>query len=172
LGDISITGTDVFTYGNSNVFTLTESNVNTVTRVYRNNIDMGDSEFGWNSDTNKVTITLGLTSGDNIQIEYTYYPNYSSTEIQAYARAALVHLSANNYYTYEEVDSTIYPDPSEKDVNLIAMVASLLIEPDNKTYRLPDVSVNVPKDLPTHEKIRRTIMIAKKSINGWIDIIG
>ncbi|MBY9002228.1 MAG: hypothetical protein KGD64_15010, partial [Candidatus Heimdallarchaeota archaeon] len=45
-------------------------------------VDMDDSEIAYDSATNKVTITLGLTSGDTVQVEYTYYPNYSDTEIQ------------------------------------------------------------------------------------------
>ena len=166
IGDNSITGTDIFTYTSSNVFTLTESNVNSVVRTYLNNVEMGDSELSYDSTTNKVTITLGLSSGDTVEIEYTYYPNYSSTEIQNYIQAALTHISICNYKTWVVENFTIYPEPSDSEENLIAMIAALLIKPDNKSYRLPDISVMVPKDLPLHDKIRKTISIFKRNSHG------
>ena len=166
VGDNSITSTDIFTYANSNVFTLTEDNVISVEKVYLNNVDMGDSEFAYDSTTNKVTVNLTMLSGDTVQIEYTCYPNFSSTIIQAYIRAALIHISGNNYKDFIEEASYIFPEPNTREENLISLVASLLIEPDNKTYRLPDVSLVVPKDLPTNQKISRTIVLFKKDGHG------
>ena len=171
LGDVSTTGTDIFTYTTSNVFTLTESNGISVVRVYLNNVEMGASELAYDSTTNKVTVYLTMSSGDTVQLEYTYYPNYSDTEIENYVQAALVHISAANIREYVVESSTLYPEPDLRTQNLIVMVTSLLIEPDNKTYRLPDVTVVVPRDLSTHEKIRRTISIYKKNIHGVFGVL-
>jgi hypothetical protein len=162
---------DVFTYSTSSVFTLTEDNPISVSTVTVNDVDIGDSNWSFSATTNKVTITSSLSSGDTVEITYTYYPNYSSTEVQNYIRAALIHISANNYKDFKVEDSTIYPEPETREENLIAAITALLIEPDNKSYRLPDVSVSVPKDLPTHEKIRRTITVFKKNVHGLFDVI-
>jgi len=166
LGDIPTTGTDMFTYTTSNVFTLTESNGISVEGVYLNNEEMGASELAYDSTTNKVTVNLSMNSGDTVQIEYIYYPNFSDTEIEAYIRAALIHISANGLSTIIVENDIFYPDINLKIQNLISMIASLLIEPDNKTYRLPDVTIVVPKDLPVYEKIRRTISIYKHNSHG------
>jgi len=172
IGDSSTSGSDIFTYANSSVFRLTESNPISITQVIKNDAEMDTSEVVFDSDINTVTLSFAMTSGDTIEILYTYYANYSSTEIQNYVQAALVHISAGNYKDFIVVSSTIYPEPNDREENLIAMVTSLLIDPDNKTYRLPDVSVNVPRDLPMHDKIRKTIAIFKKDIHGFLETIG
>ena len=170
VGDGAIAGIDLFEYTTSSVFTLTESNVNSITIVYVNEVEIGDSEYSYDSDLNKLTVNASMDSGDNVNIEYNYYSNYSSTEIQNYVKAAVIHISANNYTTWVVRSSNVYPEPNERDQNLISMVAALLIKPDNKTYRLPDVSVIVPKDLPLHDKIRKTIVIFKRDPYGVIFI--
>jgi len=166
MGDFSKTGVDSFTYTNSNVFTLTEENVISVSTVYLNSAEMGTSETSFDSDTNKATVVLTMLSGDTVEIYYTYYSQYSSTEIQNYIKASLVHLSANILDTYRVVNSSIYPEPNLKTQNVIALITGLLIDPDNKSYRLPDVSIGVPKDLPLHEKIRRVVAMSKRNHHG------
>jgi len=166
--DYAKTGKDIFTYGSSNIFTLTESNVSSVTTVLVNDISSGVS-YTYSSSTNKVTVSSSLTSGDTVEVDYSYYPNYSDTELENYVKNALVYLSISNYYTFtvDTDDDEIYPDPTEKEKNLLAMVAAIIIEPDNKNYRLPDISISVPSSsLPTDEKIRRTIAIMKKNVHG------
>ena len=154
---------DIFTAGASSIFTLTEINPISVSDVLVNDETSGVS-FTFNTSTNKVTITSSLTSGDTIEIQYTYFPNYSSTEIQNYVRASIVHLSVNGYYTFEiGSDDLIYPEPDENEKNLIAMLSAILIEPNNKTYRLPDITVQVPNPLSKEDMIRKTISIFKLS---------
>ncbi len=171
IGDNSSTDTDPFTYTNSNVFILTESNVIAVIRAYLNNVEMGDSELIYDSSTNTVTVNLTMISGDTVQIEYSFYPNLSNNEIQNYVRASLIHISASGVGSFRVEDDTIYPTPNLKMQNLIAMITSLLIQPDNKSYSLPEVRITVPKDLPTHEKIRRTISIFKHDKHGIFDVL-
>ena len=167
LNDNSTSGKDVFTYGSSTIFTLSESNVIAITDVYRNSVASGVTHT-YDSTSNKVTITSSLTSGDTIEIDYTYYPNYSTTELTNYVQAALVHLSICNYYDfeYDSTDDAIYPTPTTKEENIISAIAELLIKPDNKSYKLPDITVNVPDDLPLHDKIRKLISVYKKDSSG------
>jgi len=162
---------DIFTYENSSIFTLTESNVNSVTAVLVNDTELTSGDWSYNSTTNKVTITSSLSVGDTVEIRYTYYPNYSSTEIQNYIQAALVHISANNYKTFIVENDTIYPEPDDREKNLICLITALLINPDNKTIRLPDVSIVAPRDLPLDQKISRAIAIFKNNTHGIMDII-
>jgi hypothetical protein len=173
LGDNSASGSDIFTYGTSAVFSLSEANILSVVDVYRNDVASGVTH-SYNSTTKKVTVTSSLTAGDTVQVDYTYYPNYSNNELTAYAQAALIHLSINNYFnfTYDSTNDQIYPIPEEKEENLIALVAGLLIDPGNRTIRLPDVTIGVPNDLPTDQKISRAIAMYKKDSHGYFDVIG
>ena len=164
INDNSTTGTDLFTYGSTAVFTLTESNAIAITSVSKNDIESGVT-YTYDATTNKVTVTSSLVAGDTIEVIYTYYPNYSSTEIEGYIKAAIVHLSINRYYDWEIEDDTIYPEPEVNEKNLIAMVTAILMKPDNISYRLPDITINAPKDLPTVDKINKTIAIFKRTGN-------
>lgn len=168
LGDFSksLVPGDVFTYGSSSIFTLTEDNPISISKVLINDIEIGDSEYSFDSTSNKVTITKSMVSGDSIEIQYTYYPNYSSTEIQNYIKAATIHISANNYATFVIENSILYPEPTREEENLIAMIAAVLIEPDNKSYSLPDINIKVPSDLPTNQKIKQLISTFKHNIHG------
>ena len=102
LGDIltSMSPGDIFTYSTSSVFTLSETNISSVTTILKNDVELGSGDYTYDSDTNKVTISASLTSGDTIEIRYTYYPNYSDSEIQSYIYASIVHLSINNFYNF------------------------------------------------------------------------
>lgn len=164
---------DIFTYTNDSTFTLTESNVISVNTILHNNTELGSGDWSYDSSTNKVTITTSLTSGDIVEIQYTYYPNYSSMEIKKYIKAALVHISACNYKTFivSGSNDTIYPYPSTEEKYLIALIASILIKPDNKSYALPDVRITMPRDVPTIEKIRQTIATFKHNSAGIFDIL-
>jgi len=172
LDDNSSVGQDVFTYGNNRVFTLSEPNVIAVTDVARNDTSSGVS-YTFNSSTNKVTIGSPLTVGDTINISYSFYPNYSDTEIKNYFKAALVHLSINNYsdIDYDSLSDSFYPTIEDREENLIAIIASTLINPDNRTIRLPDVTIQVPNDLPTNKKISQYIASFKRSGHGVFDVI-
>lgn len=170
IGDTSQNSEDVFEYTTSNVFTLSESNVISVSDVSVNDVSSGIT-YTYSSSTNKVTVTSSLSTGDTVKVQYTSYPSYSSTEIQGHIEAALTYISVFNYYTWEVVNSTIYPEPEPNEANLIALVASLIIDPDNKSYRLPDIGVTVPPDRPLQEKIGSLIGAFKRNSHGVFEII-
>ena len=166
LGDISTTTVDVFTYTTSNVFTLTEDQAISISNVFLNGAEMGTSEVSFDSTTNKATVNLSMTSGDTVEIRYTCYQNYSDSVIEAYIKSALINISMNNYKDFIEEATYIFPEPDTREINLISFVTGLLIEPDNKTYRLPDVTIVAPKDLPMHDKISKFICVFKKNTHG------
>jgi len=173
IDDNLTTVSDLFTYDNSAIFTLTENNVVTITDVYKNDISSAVIHT-YSSTTGKVTISSSLTSGDSIKVEYTCYQNYSDTEITAYIQAALIHLSINNYYNfnYDSTTDSIYPTPDDKEENLIALVTSILIDPDNRSIRLKDLNISNAKDYPTDQKIAKIIGRFKKDGHGVFDILG
>ena len=170
INDISTTDTDIFTYTTSNVFTLTESNVISVSSVAVNDVTSG-VDYTYDSSTNQITISSSLSSGDVVKITYSYYPNYSSTEIKSYIYSALYYLSVFNYYTFSVEGDSVYPEPEDNEANLIAVITAILIEPDNKSYRLPNLSIIAPRDLPKEEKIKRIVATFKKNSHGLFDII-
>lgn len=167
-------GKDIFTYDADNIFTLTESAVVSVSSVFKNGTELSSGEWSYDSSTNKVTVTASLSSGDAIEIQYTYYSNYSNTEIENYVRVAITYLSVFNYYTFEiEADGDIWPEPEENEKHLLAMITAILMKPDNKSYRLPDMSIIVPRgSLPTRDMIQKTVAIFKRNASGIFEIVG
>ncbi len=171
LNDISKTGSDIFTYENSSVFTITESNTTDVLSVFKNDIELESGDWSYNSSNNKVTVSVSCTSGDTIEIQYTYYQNYSSNELQAYTRAAIVQISNNNYKTWIIQNSSIYPDPEENEINLIATVTAILADPPQQSLRLPDITINFPNELNAYDKISKVISILKRNTTGVFNVL-
>ncbi len=171
IDDNLLSDSDIHTYANSDVFTISEENVSEVSALYVNDVDYGDAN--WTYSAGKVTLdtSSGISTGDTIEITYTYYPNYSATQIDNYTRAALIHISVNNYTDFiVESGDVINPEPDDAEKNLISLVTSILIEPQNRTVRMPDFTIAVPNDLPTDKKISRTIALFKKNSHGIFDI--
>jgi hypothetical protein len=166
-------GTDIFTYGSSDIFTLTELNISAVTTVFKNDVELDSGDWSYDSDTNKLTLSVsGVSSGDVIQVDYTYYPNYSLAELQNYIQASILQLSINNFKTFVVNSTNINPEPTEREQNLIAAIAGILIRPGNITYRLPDITYTVPStSLTKEEMIRKVIGIYKKDSHGIFNLI-
>ena len=165
---------DIFTYTTSAVFTLSEPNAVSVSSVLQNDSELSSSDYSYDSSTNKVTISASLTSGDTIEVQYTHFPDFSNNEVDSAIRAAVVHLSIKNFYTFEiGSDDYVYPEPLDSEQNLIAFVASIILKPDNKSYRLPDISITMPAGtLPLDNIISRAIAIFKNNTHGVFSIIG
>ena len=163
--DLPTNAVDIITYTTTPIFTLTESNPISITDVLVNGHSSGVT-YTTSADKTQVTITSSLTALDIVEIDYTCYKNWSDTEIQGYVQAAIFHVSVNNIVTFKIVNNTMYPEPLDEQANLIAMIASILINPQNISYRMPDVAVTVPKDLPTIDKVRKVIHTYKKDGPG------
>jgi len=174
INDSSKNSKDVFIYGSSSNFSLSENNVSDIDTIYINDsvdpLDSGDYEF--NGDTEKVSLSVsGIATGDVIEMNYTY-TKYSDTELNGYIRSALVHLSANNFYTFTESSEVIYPTPSKRELDLIAMITSVLIQGTTSQIRLPDLVLQFNEKLSVSDKIKKIISCFKKDNVGSFDVVG
>ncbi len=168
VGDISKKDSEPFTYSTLNVFVLTESNIIDIVRVQKNGVALGSGEWSYDSLTNEITVTASLISGDNVLVDFTYYPKYSDTEIRAYMEGALVYITVH-YCTDFEIendldDYEIYPTPSNKETDMIALVASILIKPNYSEYKLPNVTIKYPKFDDKDKKIWKLVQSLVKRI--------
>jgi len=164
---------EVFTYTNSNIFTLSEEHVNTVLKVLKNNIELGSGEYAYDSDTNKITISMPsgneLENGDIIEVDYNFY-KYSEDELSAYVKGAIVWISifSHDDNDIEIEDDEIYPTIDNKTSDLVALIASILINPDYTSYKLPNLTVTYYQKLSKEDKIEKLI----KKFNYSVGIIG
>ena len=172
LGDEIRNGVDIAQYNISSVFSLSEPNTQTVESVAVNDVTSG-VVYTYDSTLQKVTITSSLLTDDIIEINYTCYSNYSDSELIGYIKHALGYISVNPYADWQiKDDDNIYPTPKFAEQNLIAMVAAVIIDPDNKTIRTPDFSVTVKNPMSTADLIGKIIAIFKKSPAGLFTILG
>jgi len=176
LNEGSVRQSDPFTFENSRTFTLSEENVISIVAVYVNDIEVTASGATWeyNEDTNKVIFddSYSFTSGDIVQVEYTSYQNYSDNELEGFILGAIAYISIHGYKTFEINDDDINPIPDQAEENLIAVVATILIKPDNKTIKLPDMAITVPiATMPTDDMIRKVIASFKRNSHGITGLI-
>lgn len=171
ISDYAVSGSDIFTYGSSRNFSLSEANIVSVTDVSVNDVSSGIAH-SYNSTTNKVNVSSSLTSGDTIQVDYTFYNNYSDNELYGFMKAAITYLSAYNYYSFEvDTSNNVYPSPTSREEDLIALVASLLINQPMTSLRLPDISINFNEKMSLDEKIAKAISVFKASSSGIFDVL-
>ena len=149
---------ETFEYLTSLIFTLAESNIVNITAVLRNGIALGSGDYNFDSTTNKITISVSLTSDDIIEVDYTYQ-KYSDTELDSYITSALVWMSIYAYVEgdYELEDEEIIPTPANKTVDLISIIASILIQPDYIQYSLPNLTVRYLRTMTKEEKIEKIV---------------
>lgn len=168
----SKTDSDIRTFTSSYIFTLSEENIIDVTALLINDVNISESgNWSYSSSTNKLTIEESggptINSGDTVEIQYSYYPNYSDSEIEDYIRHSVFLIGVHGNINFEFHDDDISPEPTERDKNLIALVAGILMKPDNKSYRLPALTVTVPLNtMPTDEIVRKAIAAFKRNATG------
>lgn len=161
-------GFETFTYVSSNIFTIAEPNLGSITKVLIN--DQETTNYSFDADTNKITITEGgLSTDDEIEVDYTY-TQYSNTELDESIRAALVWLSIFDYASkdYELENGDIYPTPDNQSIDLISLVASILIQPDYNSYNSPTITVRYPNKMPKEDRIAKIVSHFKMGlgVNG------
>ena len=173
LGDTIKTGVDMLIYSTSAVFTLSEPNTQAISAVSVNDVSSGVTNT-YDSSLQKVTVTSSLSVDDVVEINYTYYSNYSDTELTGYINHALALISINKYADFE-IDSddevSIYPVPTTAEKNLIATVTSIIINPENKSYKTPDFAVTMKNSMSTADMISKTIGIFKLNHSGMYAIL-
>lgn len=176
--DIAKSASETFTYTTSDIFTMSEPNVITADdfTVNGNALDSGET-YALDTTTNKVTLTgASLTADDEIEIDYSYYSKYSDTEITEYIRAALVHISLySDCQDYEletdgDGDYNFEPTPSNKQLDMIALVTAILINPSWTKYELPNVTITFPNSQSKEAKIRKLIT-RLQTMGGYTGLI-
>ncbi len=159
---------EVFEYKTFNIFTIAQTNI-TITQVLLNgNIT---SDYTFDAVTNKITMTgSGLASTDKIEVDYTYN-EYSDNELTEYVRAALVWISISSYNEGDyEIETDIYPTPSNEAEDLISLIASILIKKDYSEYRLPNLTIKYPRTMTKEDRIEKLINRFNRGI-GAVDVI-
>jgi hypothetical protein len=156
--DLTKIDIEIFEYTTSSTFTLSEENISSIVKVDKNGIALGSGDYSFDSTTNEIEITTGLSSGDIITVKY-QYTKYSDTELIEYIRAALIwiSLSALCEKDFELETDYIEPTPCNKEEDLIAIVSSILIKPDYSEYRLPNITVRYPRTMTKEERIQKLI---------------
>ena len=171
--DFLKTETKVFVYSNSNIFNMPEDNTESIVQVLKNGNDLGSATYDYNSDTNQIVITDSLSEGDLISVKYTYY-KYSNTEILGYIRSALVWISiygdCEDDFELDEDGTYVNPTPENKELDLIAIIASIIVNPNHSSYKLPNITVTYPKKVSKIEMIEQLINKFYRGL-GVIEII-
>lgn len=162
--DFENTGTEVFSYTTSNIFTIATSNI-TISQVLVNGNELGSGEaYSYSSTTGKITVTRSWSANDILEVNFEFF-KYSSNELKEYLRAALVWVS--NFGTDEndyELESTgIYPTPSNKTLDKIALIASILILPDFLKKKLPNSEVNYSR-MSREQQIKELLLMTNIGI--------
>lgn len=169
--DIAKSDFETFTYVNSSVFTLSESNIVSIVEVTKNSSALGSGEYSYDSITNKLTIIVSLIKGDIIIVNYTY-TKYSDTELDGFITSALVWISVFSTCSqdFELETNTIEPTPTNREIDLITLITSILIKPDYSIYRLPNLTVRYPRTMPKEERIEKLILRFNRGL-GIIDVL-
>jgi len=164
--DWLLTGTQTFTYTTSLIFTLDELNATAVNDLTIGGaaLDSGET-YSYSATTHKVTVVGATpTAGDEVEVNYSYYNKNSNTVLAEYVRAALVYISIySECQDYElETDgegvNNFEPTPSNKQLDMIALVAGILINPNWSEYRLPNITIKYPRTQTKETKIRKLIL--------------
>jgi len=164
---------DTFEYISSLVFTLSEQNVDSSSIVcYRSTGGItsiySSSNYTFDSDSGKVTVTGSLVVGDILEFHYNYNSKYSDTEILGYVRSALIDLSLEKYKDFIFVSGDeVFPTPTLSEERLISLIASIRIKKSIKTYRTNEITINFAEDMPIEKKIKTVIRQFKKVLGDF-----
>lgn len=168
-------GLDTFTYessSSSKIFRLTESNVvSSSIVVEKNGAVWASSNYSYSSTTGKLTVTGTLTAGDALEVDYNYYAKYSDSEIRGYIKSSITYLAVEKYKTFKvDENNVIFPTPTEGEEDLIALISSILIKPNLKSYRTPEISITYNEGDNKETKIKKAVRQFKKNygVLGYI----
>ena len=150
---------DSYIYDSDTSFPLSKDFVSSSTiKVYQNGTEL-TSGWTYNSDTNKVTITASLTKNDGILITYSYYEKYSDTEILCFINANLSKFVIHRYPKYfylndnDEIVTLDGFNPTVEEANVIAIITSIDIDPNNITIKTRDFTITPEETKSKTEQI-------------------
>ena len=148
IGDLlKVCKPDVFTYTGIATFPLTEPNLDATTIVvYKNGILYSSSHYTYNTTTGRLAVT-GLVVGEVIEIYYSAYKKYSNAELDGYVKSALYKISMNQFKDFivgsgnDIVVDITDAEPNVREYNLIAGVASILMDGKKKSYKTNEITI-------------------------------
>jgi hypothetical protein len=158
-------GLSTFVYDADNSFKLNSDHVvESSIIVYQNGTELPESEWGYNSDTNKITITFtlsgySLTKGDNILITFNHYERFSDTELTSYIKSSLMEFTKRQYKkTFYMNDSNQVvtlngTNPTFEEGNIIALVTAIKIDPKNIKISTRDFNISPEEFRSASEQI-------------------
>lgn len=159
--NLRIDGRDSFIYYSDSVFTLTEDFISSSTiAVFKNGVQLSSGDFSYDSDNNQVTISASLTSNDTILIKYSYYKKYSDNEIKDYLSSSLAYFPLYQYKkTFEinandEIVAVNNYQPTTNELYFIAIIAHIVIDPQNIKVSIPDLNISPKRDKSDQEQIK------------------
>lgn len=152
---------EIFTYQSGDqIFILSEENILTLIKVEKNGVELVSGDYSYDSSDNELTIVASLSSGDIVTVKYTY-TKYSDTELDAYITSALVWISVFStcHQDFEKESDSIEPTPTGREVDLIALISSILIKPSYSEYKMPNLIVKYPRTMTKEKRIE--VLIGK-----------
>jgi len=168
--DLEITdGRNAFVYATDSSFKLDSDRVSsTGMKVYKNGTELSSDDWAYNSDTNKVTITIvtsGVTliAGDNIIVTFNYFGKYSDTELQSYIKSNLVRFTQRQYKKrfYMSSSNEVVTDngdsPTRSEGDIIAIITAIDIDPQNVKIKTKDFEVSPSETKSKSEQISDVI---------------
>ncbi len=162
---LNTNGQNVFVYDTDSSFKLSEDRISSSSIiVYQNGTELPSTEWSYNSDTNKVTISMitsgySLSKNDTIMITFSYYEKYSDSEITSYIGANLVRFTQRRYKkrfylnSYNEVVSDNDFNPNREEADLIALITAIDIDPQNINIKTRDFQITATEQMSKSEQI-------------------
>ena len=143
-------GQNAFSFDTDNKFRLSEMFVQSSSIiVYQNGVDITDSNWAYNADTNQVIISFTTSGGslnkdDIIVITYNYYKKYSDIELTLFIESSLAYFVQHRYIktflvnNNSEIVSENNTNPTTDEIYFIAIISSILIDPQNININTQD----------------------------------
>lgn len=156
-------GRDSFVYVSDNTKRLSYDFVSSSTIVVTIN-GVATANFSYSSDTGYVTVNTSLSANDTVIITYSYYSEYSDTEIDGYLESALAYFVQYQYKKTFVVDTSNNilalndTKPDTNELYFIAIIASILINPQNVKISIPDLAIEAKRDKSDQEQIAEAFL--------------
>lgn len=160
-------------YGLTKLFNLQYSNIDATTLlVYKNGSLWVNTNYSYSSLTGKITVTGTLVTGDTLEFRYSAYSKYSISELRGYIRSALYHLATEKYKVFTaKSDNVVFPTPDESEEALIAIIATILIKGNIRSYKTPEFTIVFDTDnISVEKKIKITLRQFRKTF-GILDYL-
>jgi hypothetical protein len=162
---LRIDGRDSFIFQGSATFTLSEDYPDSATvKVFKNGTLLSTG-YSYNSSTNIVTVTAILATNDIILITYSFYDKYSDAELTDYIEASFLYFSQFGYrkvFKLNDARTEVLTingiNPCVRECYEIAIISSILIDPENIDIRTKDFSVSATNKESKNELIQKALM--------------